>query len=133
MTENPKEHPKVPMVPKVPKVRTRVKPRKLVYLILENRNQRQVQQLRKLHNRITLTILTRTILGFMMAGVMMNEIMTGEEERREWVEEEERFSWQCAARSIVRRFLSSSFQVLEGCSILRRTQRASARNGLTSA
>ena len=38
-TENPKEHPKVP---RVPKVRTRIRLRKLVYLVLKTRNQRQV-------------------------------------------------------------------------------------------
>ena len=40
-TENPKEHPKVP---RVPKVRTRIRLRKLVYLVLKTRNQRQVQK-----------------------------------------------------------------------------------------
>ena len=67
--ENSKEN------PKVPKVRTRVKPRKLVYQVLKTWNQRQVQKLR--NRRIPLTILTRTILGVMMAGVTMNEMRTG--------------------------------------------------------
>ena len=38
--------------------------------------ERQVQKLRNLHRRITLTLLTRTLLG-LMAGVTMNGMMTG--------------------------------------------------------
>ena len=68
--ENHKEN------PKGPKVRSRVKPRKLVYQVLKNRNQRQAQKLRNLQRRIPLTILTRTIPGVMMAGETMNG-MTG--------------------------------------------------------
>ena len=71
--ENQKENPKVP---KVSKVRTRVKPRKLVYQVLKTRNQRQAQKLRKLHGRVPLTILARTILSVMMAGVTMNGMIT---------------------------------------------------------
>ena len=52
-TENPKENPKVP---RVPKVRTMVKPRKLVYLVLKPRYQRQVQKHWNLQKRITLTL-----------------------------------------------------------------------------
>ena len=66
---NPKEHPKVP---KVLNVRTRVKPRKLVYPVLKTRNHRQVQKLRNEHRRIPLTT-----LSFMMAGVVMNGMMAG--------------------------------------------------------
>ena len=66
-----------PQVPMVPKIRRRVKLRKLVHVVVRTRNQRQVQKLRNLHRRITLTSLTRTILCLMMAGVMMNGTMTG--------------------------------------------------------
>ena len=65
--ENPKDNPKVP---KVPKIRTRVKPRELVYLVWRNRNQRQVRRVRNLHRCIPLTVLSWTILGLMMAGVL---------------------------------------------------------------
>ena len=58
---NPKE-------PEVPKA----KHRKLVYEVLKTRNQRQVRKLRNLHRRVPLTI-----LGFTMAGVLMNGMMTG--------------------------------------------------------
>ena len=53
--ENPKETRKVPQVPKV---RTRVKPRKLVYQVLKTRNQRQAQKLRNLYRRVPLKIPT---------------------------------------------------------------------------
>ena len=43
--ENPKENPN----PKMPKVRARVKLQKLVCLVLKNRNQRQIRNLRNLH------------------------------------------------------------------------------------
>ena len=69
VSANPKEHSKVP---KVPHVCTRVKPRKPVCPVLKTRNHRQVQKLRNLHRRIPLTT-----LSFMMAGVMMNGMMTG--------------------------------------------------------
>ena len=49
-TEHPKDNPKVP---RVPKVRRRVNIRKLVYLVLNTRNQRRVQKRRNLHRRIT--------------------------------------------------------------------------------
>ncbi len=62
---------------KVPQVRTMVKLRKLVYLVLKSPKQKQVRKLRNLHSRITLTLLPRTILGLMMAGVVMNGMMTG--------------------------------------------------------
>ena len=61
----------------MPEVRTSVTPRKLVYPVLKHQNQRQVQKLKNLHRRITLTFLTRTIPGVMMAGVKMNGMMTG--------------------------------------------------------
>ena len=71
--ENPKESSKEPkMRSKVPKAHTMVKPRKLVYQVLKTRNQRQVQKLR---NRDTSA--PQTILGFVMAGVMMNGMTTG--------------------------------------------------------
>ena len=41
-----------PNVPQVPKVRTRVKPRTLVYPVLKARKQRQAQKLRNLHRLI---------------------------------------------------------------------------------
>ena len=66
---NPKENPKEP---KEPKVRTRVKHRKLVYQVLKTRKQRQARKLRNLHRRVP-----PTILGCMMAGVMMNGTMAG--------------------------------------------------------
>ena len=46
--------------------------RKLVYEVLKTRNQRQVRKLRNLHRRVPLTI-----LGFTVAGVLKNGIMTG--------------------------------------------------------
>ena len=61
---------------KVPEVRTRVKPRKLVYPVLKTLNQRQVQKLRNLSGRIPLPILARTLLGVMMAGVTTSGMMT---------------------------------------------------------
>ena len=70
--------------PKVPKVRTRVKPRKLVYQVLKTRNQRQAQKTRNLHRRSPLTILTRTLLGVMIAGVTLNGMIT--ELQLEWHE-----------------------------------------------
>ena len=73
-TEIPKQNPKVT---KVPKVRTRVKPRKLILSGVKTRNQRQVQKLGILHRRTTLTTLTRTLFGSMIAGDMMNGMMTG--------------------------------------------------------
>ena len=72
--ENPKESRKVPLEPKV---RTSVKPQTLVYLALKTRNQRQVQKLENLHRRITLTILTGTILGLMMTGVRLDGMKVG--------------------------------------------------------
>ena len=73
-TENPKEHLKVP---RVPQVRTRVKPRKKVYLVLNIRNQRQVQKLWNLHKRVTRTLPSRSSLGVMVAGVTMSGTMSG--------------------------------------------------------
>ena len=55
----------------VPKVRTRTKHRKLVSQVLKTRNQRQVQKLRNLHRHAPL------ILPGTMAGVLINEMMTG--------------------------------------------------------
>ena len=48
------------------------KHRTLVYQAMKTRNQRQTRKLKNLHRRVPLTI-----LGFMMAGVMMNGMMAG--------------------------------------------------------
>ena len=65
--ENPKEGPKEPKDrSKVPNAHTRVKHRTLVCQALKTRNRRQARKLQNLHTSVPLTI-----LGFMMAGVMM--------------------------------------------------------------
>ena len=60
-----------------PKVRTRVRVRNLVQMVLKTRYRSHVQKLRNLHRRTTLTILTGTVLGLMMAGVSMDVMVTG--------------------------------------------------------
>ena len=66
-----------PKLPNVPKVRSRVKPRKLLYPVLKIRNLRQVQKLKNLHRCIPPTILTRTVLDVMMTGVTMIGMLAG--------------------------------------------------------
>ena len=74
MKENHQANPKITTMPKG---RTWVKPRKQVDQVLKTRTPRKTQKLRNLHRRIPPTILTRTILGVMTAGVTMNGMLTG--------------------------------------------------------
>ena len=85
-SENPKESRKEPKVrTKLPKAHTRVKHRKLVYLVLKTRNQRQARKLRNLHKHFPLTfhgfMMDGVLTIGMMAGVLMNGMLTEDLQR----------------------------------------------------
>ena len=81
--ERKKTLPKYQKAPNVPTVRARLKLRKLVCLVLKIRNQRQVQTLRNLHRRITVTVLSTDNSWFddgwseMMTGARLDDMRVG--------------------------------------------------------